>query len=70
VAKTGPRCTVSVKEGRLLRGADQGESSHLKHLDGRSTVVPVHAGEHIGPGLLNAILNDVEMTRDQFEELL
>ena len=33
-------------------------SSHhfLRHPEGRTTVVPVHAGETIGPGLLNQIL--------------
>jgi len=34
----------------------------LKHLDGRATVVPVHSGETIGPGLLRAILRGVEMS--------
>jgi predicted RNA binding protein YcfA (HicA-like mRNA interferase family) len=34
----------------------------LKHLEGRATVVPVHSGETIGPGLLPAILRDVEMS--------
>jgi predicted RNA binding protein YcfA (HicA-like mRNA interferase family) len=30
----------------------------LKHADGRLTVVPVHAGEEIGSGLLNKIIKD------------
>ena len=38
----------------------------MKHADGRSTVVPVHSGETIGPGLLLKILRDVEMTKDEF----
>ncbi len=35
-------------------------SSHhfLRHPDGRTTVVPVHAGETIGPGLMSKILRD------------
>jgi len=42
------------------------EGSHhfLRHPDGRGTVVPVHAGETIGPGLLAAILRDCELVRD------
>jgi len=32
----------------------------LKHPDGRTTVVPIHAGETIGLGLLSKILRDVE----------
>ena len=36
----------------------------MRHEDGRYTVVPVHAGELIGPGLLLKILKDSELTRD------
>ena len=31
---------------------DKGSHHFLRHVDGRVTVVPVHAGETIGPGLL------------------
>ena len=33
----------------------------LKHFDGRQTVIPVHSGEVLGPGLIRAILRDVKM---------
>lgn len=42
----------------------------IQHLDGRSTVVPVHAGETIGPGLMSKILRDCELSRDEFRALL
>jgi predicted RNA binding protein YcfA (HicA-like mRNA interferase family) len=47
-------------------------SSHhyLRHPDGRATVVPVHAGEVIGPRLLAKILRDCELTPDEFRALL
>ena len=47
-------------------------SSHhiLRHPDGRTTVVPVHAGETIGPGLMSKILRDAELNRDEFALLL
>ena len=38
----------------------KGSHHFLQHSDGRCTVVPVHSGEIIGPGLLNKILKDVE----------
>ena len=38
----------------------KGSHYFLRHMDGRCTVVPVHAGETIGVGLLNKILQDVE----------
>ena len=48
------------------------KSSHhfLRHRDGRTTVVPVHAGETIGPGLMSKILRDCELTRDALQSLL
>jgi predicted RNA binding protein YcfA (HicA-like mRNA interferase family) len=47
-------------------------SSHhfLRHPDGRTTVVPVHAGETIGPGLMSKILRDCGLEREQFRALL
>ncbi len=48
----------------------RGSHHYLRHSDGRATVVPVHAGEVVGPGLLRDILRDVEMTPEQFRELL
>ncbi len=48
----------------------KGSHHFLKHPDGRCTVVPVHAGETIGPGLLKSILDDAELTVEQFIELL
>lgn len=47
-------------------------SSHhfLRHPDGRTTVVPVHAVETIGPGLLSKILRDCKLTREAFASLL
>lgn len=44
----------------------RGSHVFLKHPDGRCTTVPVHSGETIGPGLLRAILRDVEMTIEDF----
>jgi len=47
-------------------------SSHhfMRHGDGRTTIVPVHAGDTIGPGLLSKILRDCELTREAFASLL
>lgn len=42
----------------------------LKHKDGRMTVVPVHSNESIGPGLLHKILQDCELTNEEFLNLL
>jgi len=38
----------------------KGSHHFLRHADGRCTVIPVHSGEIIGPGLLSKILQDIE----------
>ena len=43
----------------------KGSHHFLQHRDGRATVVPVHAGETLGPGLMSKILRDTELTRDE-----
>jgi len=46
------------------------KGSHIffRHSDGRATVVPFHKGEDIGKGLLRKILQDIELTPDEFEK--
>lgn len=46
----------------------KGSHHFLKHLDGRSTVVPVHGKETIGIGLFYKILKDCEITVEEFLE--
>jgi len=42
----------------------------LRHGDGRLTVVPVHAGEEIGRGLLRKIAYDVGLSTREFFEVI
>jgi predicted RNA binding protein YcfA (HicA-like mRNA interferase family) len=51
---------------RIIR--TKGSHTFLRHSDGRATVVPVHSGETIGPGLVRAILRDVEMSVEDLRE--
>ena len=48
----------------------RGSHHFLQHSDGRCTVVPVHSGETIGPGLLSKILRDAELEVAQLQALL
>lgn len=48
----------------------KGSHHYVQHSDGRSTVIPVHAGETIGPGLLIKILKDCELSRDDLQRFL
>jgi predicted RNA binding protein YcfA (HicA-like mRNA interferase family) len=60
--------TLKSAEFEVLR--IKGSHHFMRNSDGRATVVPCHAGETIGPGLLSKILKDVDMTTDQFRSLL
>ena len=48
----------------------RGSHRFLKHPDGRTTVVPVHSNETVGPGLLASILRDVKLSRAELQDLL
>ena len=48
----------------------KGSHHFLRHVDGRATVVPVHAGETVGPGLFIKILRDADMELEEFESWL
>ena len=61
----------------VIRALERGgfavvRSSHhfLRHTDGRTTVVPVHAGPIVSPGLMSKILRDSGLDREQFRSLI
>lgn len=47
----------------------KGSQKFFTHADGRSTVIPDHPGEDLGRGLIRKILNDIEITSDEYERL-
>lgn len=47
----------------------RGSHTIWKHPDGRLTVVPVHGAEEIRRGLLRKILDDVQLSAEEFENL-
>jgi predicted RNA binding protein YcfA (HicA-like mRNA interferase family) len=48
----------------------RGSHHFVQHPDGRCTVVPVHSGETLGIGLLNQVLKDCQLNRDEFSDLI
>ena len=48
-----------------------GRGSHIrfKHSDGRRTVIPVHGNESLGKGLLMEILNQIKLTKEDYDRL-
>ena len=62
---TGKQLISLLKKKGFLLMRQKGSHVFLQHPDGRATVVPIHSGETIGPGLLSKILKDVEMTKEE-----
>lgn len=67
---TGKEIISTLKKAGFVVERQRGSHVFMKHSDGRATVVPVHSGEIIGPGLLSKILRDVEMIKDDFFKIL
>ena len=69
-AVTGKDLLSALKKAGFVVARIKGSHHFIRHSDGRVTVVPVHAGETIGPGLLSRILRDAQMTREQLQSHL
>ena len=48
-----------------------GKGSHVrfKHPDGRRTVIPIHGNEDLGKGLINEILKQVKLSKEEYDRL-
>ena len=67
---TGREVITALRKAGFEVARVKGSHHFLRHPDGRATVVPVHSGETIGPGLLAAILRDCDVNREDFAALL
>jgi predicted RNA binding protein YcfA (HicA-like mRNA interferase family) len=67
---TGSELIAALAKGDFLVMRIRGSHHFLRHADGRTTVVPVHSGETIGPGLLLKILRDCQLTVEDLRKLL
>ena len=63
----GREILAALRQGGFLVLRVKGSHHFMQHPDGRRTVVPIHSGETIGPGLLNKILKDAEVELWEFE---
>jgi predicted RNA binding protein YcfA (HicA-like mRNA interferase family) len=61
---TGKELMAALKKAGFEVARVKGSHHFLRHDDGRTTVVPVHSGETIGPGLLSKILRDCDIDRE------
>ena len=58
-------CKFLEKEGfQAIR--QKGSHRFYRHLDGRTTVVPMHSGKDIKRGLLKGMLDEIRISREEF----
>lgn len=69
-AITGKALVAALKKIGFVVARIKGSHHILKHSDGRMTIVPVHAGETVGTGLLAKILQDCDLSREKLQDLL
>jgi predicted RNA binding protein YcfA (HicA-like mRNA interferase family) len=67
---TGHKLLVALQKAGFEVIRIKGSHHFLKHPDGRSTVIPIHRGETLGPGITSQILKDCEISRDELKNLL
>ena len=67
---TGKELIAALAKAGFATARVKGSHYFLQHPDGRTTVVPVHSGETIGPGLLSKILRDCELSREELHKSL
>lgn len=67
---TGKELVAALKKAGFEVVRIKGSHHFLRAGDGRTTVVPVHAGETIGPGLMSKILRDCDISRDSLQDFL
>jgi predicted RNA binding protein YcfA (HicA-like mRNA interferase family) len=69
-ALSGEQVIQALKRGGFAVVRVRSSHHFMRGLEGQTTVVPTHAGETIGPGLLSKILRDCGLDREQFRKLL
>ena len=67
---TGRQVLKALQRAGFMLIRTKGSHHFVRHPDGRTTVVPIHASETLGPGLFNQILKDAEIERGVFDKLL
>ena len=67
---TGTELLAALRKGGFVAVRVRGSHHFLRHEDGRTTVVPLHSGETIGPGLLHKILRDCELSTEDLVKML
>jgi predicted RNA binding protein YcfA (HicA-like mRNA interferase family) len=67
---TGKQLLAALSKAGFAEVRVRGSHHFLRHAEGRNTVVPIHAGEILGPGLFAKILRDAELSVKELVDLL
>jgi predicted RNA binding protein YcfA (HicA-like mRNA interferase family) len=67
---TGHKLLVALQKAGFEVIRIKGSHHFLRHPDGRSTVIPIHRGETLGPGITSQILKDCEISYSELKNLL
>jgi predicted RNA binding protein YcfA (HicA-like mRNA interferase family) len=67
---TGRELLAALKKLGFETIRTRGSHNYMRHDDGRATVVPIHSGETIGPGLMTKILRECEITIEDIKAVL
>jgi len=67
---TGEKIVKTLQKAGFEIIRQRGSHMLLRHRDGRTTVTPIHKGSDVDRGLLRKIINDADLTREEFVKLL
>jgi predicted RNA binding protein YcfA (HicA-like mRNA interferase family) len=67
---TGPELIAALAKAGFQVVRVKGSHHFIRHQDGRSTVIPAHSGEVLGPGITAKILRDCDLAPDALRDLL
>jgi predicted RNA binding protein YcfA (HicA-like mRNA interferase family) len=69
-ACTGTRLVKALRAAGFDLTTVRGSHHRLRHPDGRSTTVPVHAGKDVPKGTLRSVLRDAGLSAEDLQQLL
>ena len=67
---TGPELIAALAKAGFQVVRVKGSHHFIRHQDGRSTVIPAHSGEVLGPGITAKILRDCDVSANALREQL
>ena len=67
---TGEKMAKIVSKLDFIMVHQKGSHQIWKHDDGRITTIPIHPGKNLSKGLIRQILNDIDLSVQEFIKLV